>query len=188
MTSSRRSLSPLSVSPHTLRTRERSRSARRRGPAGPAAPPLEHLLHLVGHTRDGRSRGRCRRGGTGRSDPAPCPAAGGSRSRRREPWPGAGCCPTSFGAIARTGRGRRSATASSSTSSTPITEAMASLVTSSCVGPSPPQTIKASASASIERNTLSIRATLSPTLTCSREAMPCAARRSPMSAELVSTI
>jgi hypothetical protein len=81
----------------------------------------------------------------------------------------------------------RAATASSGTSSTPITDAIASRVMSSCVGPSPPQTMTASARPNASRSTPTIRARLSPTFTWWCEAMPDAASCSPIQAELVST-
>src|SRR3954468_18750737 len=80
------------------------------------------------------------------------------------------------------------ATASSVTSCTPITSAIASLVKSSCVGPRPPQTITASAAVNVLRRTATTRPRLSPTLTCSSESIPLAARCSPIHALLVSTI
>jgi hypothetical protein len=82
-----------------------------------------------------------------------------------------------------------SATASSCTSSTPpITAAIASRVTSSWVGPRPPLTITASASSRRRRNATSMRPTLSPTFTWSSEPMPFRASRSPIHDELVSLI
>ena len=81
-----------------------------------------------------------------------------------------------------------SATASSWCNPTPITAAIASRVRSSWVGPRPPHTITASACSSIRRSWASMRPTLSPTLTCSSESMPLAAKCSPSHAELVSTI
>src|SRR3954470_5959117 len=80
------------------------------------------------------------------------------------------------------------ATASSMTSCTPITSAIASLVRSSCVGPRPPHTITASAALNVLRSTATTRPRLSPTFTCSSESMPLAARCSPIHALLVSTI
>ena len=74
------------------------------------------------------------------------------------------------------------------TSSTPITAAIASRVRSSWVGPRPPHTMTASASASVVRSTDSTRPRLSPTFTCSSESMPFAASCSPSHALLVSTI
>ena len=71
---------------------------------------------------------------------------------------------------------------------TPITDAMASRVRSSCVGPRPPQMMTASASASARCKTASTRARLSPTFICSNESKPCAASCSPIHDELVSTI
>src|SRR3954453_12522091 len=80
------------------------------------------------------------------------------------------------------------ATASSMTSCTPITSAIASLVRSSCVGPRPPHTITASAALNVLRSTATTRPRLSPTFTCSSESIPLAARCSPIHALLVSTI
>ena len=81
----------------------------------------------------------------------------------------------------------RSATSSSGCNTTPITSAMASRVMSSCVGPSPPHTITASDRRSASRSTDTMRAWLSPTFTWWCEAMPAAASCSPIQAELVST-
>ena len=68
---------------------------------------FDHLLHLVGHPRDGVDHTwRCHRTAAGRSIPVPCPAAGGSPSPRRGPSPGAGCSRTSVGAAGRTVHGR----------------------------------------------------------------------------------
>ena len=57
----------------------------------------------------------------------------------------------------------RSTSASSRTSSTPITSAMALRVMSSWVGPSPPQTMTASLRSSARRSTSTMRSRLSPT-------------------------
>src|SRR5262245_6293680 len=80
------------------------------------------------------------------------------------------------------------AMAASSRSATPITAAIASRVTSSCVGPRPPEMMTASASAKRWRNTASMRPTLSPILTWLNELTPLRASCSPIHAELVSTI
>ena len=58
----------------------------------------------------------------------------------------------------------RSAMRSSSTNSTPITDASTSRVMSSCVGPRPPHTMTASLRSSASRNASSMRSQLSPTL------------------------
>ena len=76
MTSSRRSLSPLSLSPHVLSTRLAITPARRRGPAGRAAPPARASPPSRG-ARRARRRPPCRRRRPGRSAPAPCPASAG---------------------------------------------------------------------------------------------------------------
>src|SRR6478609_2354882 len=65
---------------------------------------------------------------------------------------------------------------------------IASRVTSSWVGPIPPQTTTASADASISRIAVTIRPRLSPTLRCSIVSIPTAASCSPIHEELVSTI
>ena len=57
----------------------------------------------------------------------------------------------------------RSAMRSSSTSSTPITDASTSRVMSSWVGPNPPHTITASLRSSASRKASSMRSQLSPT-------------------------
>ena len=66
----------------------------------------------------------------------------------------------------------RSTIASSRTSVTFITSAMASRVMSSCVGPSPPHTMTASLRASAVRRASTMRSRLSPTLVWKCESMP----------------
>src|SRR4051794_20845681 len=73
-------------------------------------------------------------------------------------------------------------------SPTPITSAIASRVTSSGVGPSPPHTITASARSSSSRTHRTMRSRLSPTLRCSHVSMPTAASCSPIQELFVSTI
>src|SRR5207248_6743741 len=63
-----------------------------------------------------------------------------------------------------------------------------SRVMSSWVGPSPPQTMTASLRASAWRRASTMRAWLSPTFTWKCESTPIKAKRSPIQAELVSTI
>src|SRR6478609_9314968 len=65
---------------------------------------------------------------------------------------------------------------------------IASRVTSSWVGPIPPQTTTASADASISRIAVTIRPRLSPTLRCSIVSIPTAASCSPIQELFVSTI
>ena len=81
----------------------------------------------------------------------------------------------------------RSATASSRTSSAPITAARASRVMSSGVGPSPPQTITASLRSRASSRAPTSRPWLSPTLVWWKLSIPTAASCSPIQAELVST-
>ena len=81
-----------------------------------------------------------------------------------------------------------SAMLSWNSSSTPITCAIASRVRSSCVGPSPPHIMTASASSKRARKAATMRSMLSPTFTCKCDEMPCAASCSPIHDELVSTI
>src|SRR4051812_49262250 len=81
-----------------------------------------------------------------------------------------------------------STSSSRRSSSTPMTAAIASRVTSSCVGPMPPQTTTASAFSSISRIAATIRGRLSPTLRCSIVSRPTAASCSPIHEEFVSTI
>src|SRR3954464_33048 len=69
-----------------------------------------------------------------------------------------------------------------------MTAAIASRVMSSWVGPSPPQTITASARSSAWRNAPTTRSWLSPTLTWKLQSMPASASCSPIQEELVSTI
>ena len=73
-------------------------------------------------------------------------------------------------------------------SSTPITSAIASRVTSSGVGPRPPHTMTASARSSSSRRHCTMRSRLSPTLRCSHVSMPALASCSPIHELLVSTI
>jgi hypothetical protein len=65
---------------------------------------------------------------------------------------------------------------------------MASLVMSSCVGPSPPQQMTASLRDRAWPMAATILAWLSPTLTWKYESIPASASCSPMNAEFVSTI
>ena len=145
--SSRRSLSPLSLSPHVFSTRLAMT------PVSPAAGPqvgqdgpLEHVLHLVGHAGHGVDDLVA-----DRADQARRRAPGLRDHRRARPAraPGAGCSPASRRPRSANSSRMTSATASSGTSSTPpITAAIASRVTSSWVGPRPPVTMTASASSS----------------------------------------
>src|SRR5262245_38489704 len=89
--------------------------------------------------------------------------------------------PPKIRAISSTSSSRRS-------SSTPITSAIASRVTSSGVGPRPPHTITASARSSSSCRHCTIRPRLSPTLRCSHVSSPTAASCSPIHELLVSTI
>ena len=147
--------------------------------------PLEHVVHLVRDAWNGVDR-PCRR--PGRSTPAPCPRVCGMTVAPT----GTSAWRRLFSGIVRPRAANSSritaAIAGSGTRSTPIRAAMASRVTSSCVGPRPPVTITASASSSRRRSAAVMRPTLSPTLTWVSEAIPLSASCSPIHAELVSWI